>query len=360
MTKNKSEEEFQIARVAYLKNKLTHNGYVSTLSEMITRVKSEPKLEMIYSGIKEKSIGVVFGPSKSGKTMFCENLAMAMAAGVDNYLGLPIAMPKNCRVLFISFEEHYTNRTERNAKQASALLEQYGEGWLDNFIVVNEEIPRYITTDDHWYTLQDIINDIEPNIVILDSLTHLYQGAIEDSKVAIELTKNLRNLSEETGTTIIAIHHTHKMYGQRLSIDTIAGSRVLAQELDFMIGLNRTPDGKKYIKDVAFRYIQSNDDTVRTYEIDDNCWLNVTGQTDEGNLLAAQDGRKYDVNRNKLFDFIYAETEAGNATIPFSRIEEHFIANGDMSKPTAFSNLQKLLDEKMIIKPSKGEYSLAA
>ncbi|MCF8449091.1 MAG: AAA family ATPase [Taibaiella sp.] len=333
--------------------------YTNNLREMISRVQQEPKLEMIYSGIKEKSIGVVFGPSKAGKTMFCENLGMSIAAGVNEYLWKPIKMAGR-KVLFVSLEEYYANRTERNEKQAMKLSEQYGTDWLDNYIVVNENIDRYLNDANDWNRLAEIIIEQSPDIAFVDSLTHMYSGSIEDSKVAIELTKNLRYLGDATGATIVAIHHTHKMYGQPLSIDTIAGSRVLAQELDFMIGLNRTSSGSKYIKDVAFRYIPSNDETVYTYEIDNDCWLNLTGETTEAKLLAAPDGRKDNTNMNLILDFFQRENESGNTIIPTNVIEAKFVDTKEMSKPALHSNLRKLISDNIIIKPSHGEYRLAA
>jgi hypothetical protein len=240
------------------------------------------------------------------------------------------------------------------------LIEKYGTDWLENYTVVNEHLPRYVSTEEHWNELVELINSVAPGIVFLDSITHLYEGSIEDSKVAMQLTKNLRSLSEATSTTIIAIHHTHKMYGQRLSIDTIAGSRVIAQELDFMIGLNKTPDGQKYIKDVAFRYIACNDETVRTYSIDDNCWLNVTGEANEGKILAALDGRKDDTSKSQIYQYIAEQVESGNNSIPADSIVNRFSENPPMSRTTVYNNLKKLYDENKIIKIDKGHYSIAA
>ena len=327
---------------------------------MITKVDSEPQLEFIYSGIKENSIGSVFGPSKAGKTMLCENLSMSIAAGISNYLNLPITS-KNNTVLFISLEEHYTNRTERNKKQAKALEATHGREWLANYIVVNDALPRYIITDDHWRELADLINSIQPGIVFLDSLTHMYTGSIEDSKVAVELTKKLRYLSEITNTTIAAIHHTHKMYGQPLSIDTIAGSRVLAQELDFMIGVNRTLDGKMYLKDVAFRYAPCFSDKVRTFTIDDHCWINIDeADVDEITLLSAMDGRKDEVNKLLIVEFLQQQKDGGNNVIPFKQIADRFVTTKAMSKQTLYNNLNKLEQQGVISKPEQGQYSMAA
>ena len=58
-----------------------------TFSEMLTNFENSPKEKFLFSGIKEKSFGLVFGPSKSGKTIFCENLAMKLAIGASEFFG---------------------------------------------------------------------------------------------------------------------------------------------------------------------------------------------------------------------------------------------------------------------------------
>src|SRR6185312_14300528 len=142
--------------------------------------------------------------------------------------------------------------------------------------------------------------------------------------------KNLRQLSKETGTTIIAIHHTHKLFDRPLSMDNIAGSRVVAQELDFMIGINRTISGCRYIKDLAFRYAPCESESVRVFEIDDRCWLNVIEEEEESKLLAAPDGRRSDANANKIMDFLSAKAETETPYATWAELETQFIP-GEMS-----------------------------
>ncbi|PQJ08963.1 hypothetical protein CJD36_021375 [Flavipsychrobacter stenotrophus] len=349
--------------VLKIKNKLTKNKvaskYTASLGDMIKRTASEPKPKMIYSGIKENSIGIIFGPSKSGKTMFCENLGMCIASGETQYLGLPIDI-ENRKVLFISLEEFYTGRTERNSKQITKLTSAHGTDWLENYIVINERMPRYLISDADWKIVEDTIYEVHPSVVFLDSLTHMYAGQIEESNKAKEVMRKIKELSENTKTTIVVIHHTTKLYDRPLSIDVVAGSRVIAQECDFMIGLNKAMDGKRYIKDVAFRYAATDNDKVKTFTIDNDLWLNISGEADEIKLLSVADGRRDDANKEKLLDFIVGQDERGAKIIPFSLIEDRFADSREMSKPTISSNLKKLIEEKKIIKLEKGQYKLAS
>jgi archaellum biogenesis ATPase FlaH len=325
---------------------------------MNQRVAAEPKPKYIYSGIKEGSVGIVFGPSKSGKTIFCENLLQSIASGQDSFLGMSISI-ENRKVLMVSFEEYYTFRTERQAMQIQKQMTTLGDEWVDNFMVNDEHLPTYIRSEEDWKVLRDFIIESEVGIVVLDSITRMCEG-IEESSNAQTFTRRLKDLALKTKTTIIAIHHATKLNGAPLTMDSIAGSRVIAQELDFAIGINRTPDGKRYLKDVFFRYAQADDEAVRAFAIDANCWLSVIARTNEMKMLAGLDGRRDDSKTNLMFEHIEAQAKAGKEILTTREIEASFVDTKLMSKPTMYAHLEKLEDDRKIIKCGRGEYKLAA
>lgn len=334
-------------------------SYTASLREMITRVKEEPKVKLIYPGIKENSVGFIFGPSKSAKTIFCENLGLSIASGEDSFLGHPLNID-NRKVLFVSLEEFYAGRTERNILQLEKLnSSEKDNSLLDNYIVVNENMPRYISTDEDWLVLKTLIELHNPGVVFIDSLSRLYDGGIEDSKVAKDVMRRLRELSNETKTTLIVIHHTHKVYNSPITIYSMAGSRVIGQDADFMIGMNKTLDGKRYIKNVAFRYGKDDFDKVTVFNIGNDCWLNVVGEEEEAKLLAAYDGRVCDLNKEKVFNFISENSNSEKQIIETKELELSLVKSGIMTKPTLHSQLHKLVEDKKITKVSKGKYSLA-
>lgn len=70
-------------------------------------------------------------------------------------------------------------------------------------------------------------------------MSRLYEGSIEESNIAKKLTEKLRELTNNCKITLLVIHHTRKLsQNEPLTIHSIAGSRILAQEADFMIGMN--------------------------------------------------------------------------------------------------------------------------
>lgn len=73
--------------------------------------------KMIYSIIKSNSTGLIYGLAKTGKTIFCENMGMSIAAGRNTFLDdLPDI--DNPLVPFLFLEENCKGRTGRKQKTA--------------------------------------------------------------------------------------------------------------------------------------------------------------------------------------------------------------------------------------------------
>jgi KaiC/GvpD/RAD55 family RecA-like ATPase len=319
---------------------------------MILRSKTEPAIPYLWSGIKVGSFGFIFGPSKSGKTTFCENLALSIATNQETFFNKPILEGLR-KVLFISMEEFWQPRTERNEKQ----LQELGVGIGDNFLTVNENFPRILNSKEDWELLKNHIIETDSEVVFIDSLSRLYSGSIEDSQLAKELLYKLRELTNELKITLIVIHHTPKQIGRPLTIDSLAGSRMLAQEADFMIGISKSLDGIRYMKEVAFRYAPENDETVTTFQINANAWLCPSYEVPEHSLLKNSDGRKDDSNKEIMLDYIEENYDVNKEFFTRTLIEQ-LVNTKIMAKPTMYSCLEKLTRDKKIKKVSKGKYML--
>lgn len=333
----------------------SHNGVVG-LDELIDRHDQEPPVPFIWSGIKKNSFGFVFGPSKSGKTTFCENLAMCLAAQLQAFFNQPIT-PDEYRVLFISLEEYWQNRTERNKKQTIPLNENLGtRSWLKNYKVINELVPRQIASEADWLEIERMIVNSKANVVFIDSLSRLYEGGIEDSGLAKKVALQLRELTNKLKITLVVIHHTPKQIGKPITQDSLAGSRMLGQEADFMIGIGKNLEGKRYFKEVSFRYRQEQQENVTVFDIDSYQWLIAGAEIPEAALLKEPDGRKDDTNPEQIFEFIHDKSISTQGETYTRELIAEFVTSAIMSKQTLYNCLDRLEKGNRITKQGKGVY----
>lgn len=322
-----------------------------SLENMIERANKEPPKSFIWSSIMVGSFGFVFGPSKSGKTILCENLALSIAAGKKAFLGIEIENT-NKRVIFISLEEFWQNRTNRNKTQ----LEYLNVNLKDNFSVVDEKFPRYITCESEWDILKQHIIKSKAEVVFIDSLGRLQNGKIEESSNAQVIALKLRELANSLKITLIVIHHTPKQNGRALTIDSLAGSRILGQEADFLIGVNKSPSGVRYMKEIASRYKPENDEYVSVFSINDHTWLELSDAVSEASILRNNDGRVDETNTELILNFIQTKTTSPQTYVHSSELIAEFVSTKYMSKATLYNQLKKLEIKGSIFSPSNSIY----
>lgn len=264
--------------------------------------KTMPPKKMLWSGVKEKSFGLVFGPSKSGKTIFSENLAISIAIGRNSYFDYPLdGIPK--KILFIGLEECWENRVERNLSQFDALSEEEQLLMNENYLFQPIDYAKFIVTDENWEILFKTIENSGAEVVFIDSITRLTLEKLEEGKVAGKIMSKLRTISQDLNITLFAIHHTPKLHGSPIVMDSIKGSSVFAQESDFAIGINRTDKKHRYIKNVFFRYSNDDDEFVKEFVIEPNAWLDLSGEVDEDEILGRSDRRKAQDKRDLVLNF---------------------------------------------------------
>lgn len=302
--------------------------------------KTMPEQKMLWNGVVEKSFGLVFGPSKSGKTIFCENLAISIAVGRQSYFDYPLdGIPK--KVLFISLEESFRNRLGRNSKQFEALNEEEQMLMDENYDIQELDFPQFIVTKENWESLYEIIGNSGAEVVFIDSITRMNHGKLEDGKTAEEIMSRLRTISQELDVTLFAIHHTPKLYGNPITMDSIKGSAVFAQESDFAIGVNRTDAKHRYIKNVFFRYENDNEEFVKEFVINQDAWLEQSENAEEVEILRRTDRRRAEDKRDVVKTFFdsnpnvnYSVKEAIEILMPIVGLQDRQVKTylSDLSK----------------------------
>ncbi|MEO7283165.1 AAA family ATPase [Gelidibacter sp.] len=323
-----------------------------TLEEMLKVHQNSPKPKFLWSGIKEKSMGLIFGPSKSGKTIFCENLAMSLACGLDNFFGNPLDGVAR-KVLFVGLEEFWENRIERNKKQLDVLSDQQKELIVKNYMFQPIDFTSRIIRDEDWENLEKMIVESQAEVVFIDSITRMNPGKLENSSDAEKVMQRLRDICYRSGVTLICVHHTPKMGDSIINMDSIKGSSVFAQESDFAIAVTQTPKKTRYVKNVFFRYAADDDEKVKEFVIDASTWLNFSQDIDEMTLLASTDRRRTDENREKIIQYF---DQNACTTFKTKELVFHFSSTLDIKDRQIKSYLSELVNTEKIESLSKGVY----
>ncbi len=332
-----------------------------TIDEMVERVEKLPVENFYFPGFKENSLNFVVAQAKVGKTTMAENLAMCIAAGQSTYLGSKVWSGDNKRVLVFSLEEFFRGRTERNKSQMNYMDTLVGHtDWHQNFFVSPDHGKRYIDSKKDWEWLIESIKETAPAFTVIDSLSRMQgSGEIEDSSTCIELMRSLTSVITKTGTTLLVIHHTTKMGAEPLTLNNMAGSRILAQEADAIIALNKTPSGKRYIKPLAFRYADDSCETVKLFTRNEHQWLIAGAEVKEYKLMKEFDNRTDNTNAEIVLEYIQNHTAGEyNKIFSFKELEKALVDTKTMSKPTLISRLDELINEGMVLKPDKGKYMI--
>lgn len=320
-------------------------------NEALNMLETTEPVAMLWNGVKENSFGLVFGPPKSGKTIFCENLAISFAVGRNDFMGYPINKEPQ-KVMFVGLEEFWRNRFERNAKQFSTLSDDEKMLFTNNFVVPDTEFPKTITTKENWELLRKTIQESGANTVFIDSITRMNHGKIEDSKTAEEICLKLRNISQDLNISLFVIHHTPKLGDEDISMDKIKGSSVFSQESDFAIGINRTSGNKRYMKNIFFRYADDSDDSHQEFELDENLIVN---HKQVNPFINFNNDRRVSGNREQIANYFQL-----NPTQTFSTKEcvNYFTSNLEIKERQVKTYLSELVKLGVIVSPNHGCYQM--
>ncbi len=331
--------------------------------DLIKKVKSEPEVKFLWKGIPEGSVGLITGVSKTGKTTFAENLAICLAIGKPMFFGCKMdGIPK--KVLFINLEESYQLRTRRMIKQIDQLDAEETETLNANYFSTPENFPEFINNENDWITIENYIKECDPDVIIIDSLTHLISGSIEKSSVVQAFIQQFRKHVTYMRKSVIIIHHNTKGNIKAIEQDDIAGSRVVLQEFEYAFGLANIPNGNggNYACMLYNKHIAKDDTTAITYMINEDGWvenLDEVNKYDLYNEKSEKFDNRYDpTNKNKLLEYFLSQDSHGNQIVKTENIISEFVDSKEMSKETLHKSLKKLLADEEIQKIKRGEYVL--
>lgn len=335
--------------------------------DLFTKLKEEPEPKEVWNGIIEGSKGLIVGVSKTGKTTLAENLAISLAVGKSEFFGYTLS-GKPEKVLFINLEESYRVRGRRNLKQIEVLSSDEVNSFENNYFSTPTDFPEFMNNESDWKNLHDYIESVDPKYVFIDSLSHLFEGQIENSDSSIKFIKRFRDNVGSLGKTVIIVHHNTKTNDKPITQSSIAGSRVIPQEFEYAIGLANVPTNKggSYLCKLYNKYSENDENQAILYKVDQYNWVQNIGEANKFDLYQdiQVDYRFDSSNKDLVYDYFTSKLNQSSQDtqhsieVSTSELSDKFIISKKVSKDTLHKCLKKLVSENKIYKKNRGIYSI--
>ena len=195
------------------------------------------ELPMLVEPIFLKSgISVFAGSSDTGKSTFLRNLAISVVRGDDQFLGWEIKADHR-RAIYVSTED---DRFAISYLLNKTLGEDIDTGFLENF--------RYIFDTERLYENLDAMLEAKPaDCVIIDALTDLYGGELNQSNKVREFLNPYFILADKYQCLFIFLHHTGKGTEKYPpNKNNLLGSQGIEGKARQVIELRRDPSDNSY------------------------------------------------------------------------------------------------------------------
>jgi len=199
-----------------------------------------PEPDPILEGVFDAADKVpVIGSSKSRKTFFTLQLALALASAKPGAVFLGFRISKRRRVFYVNLEikgTHMHRRMYRLARNMGIDPDELKE----TLLIANG---RGTTVSNDWLA-RAAVNEMKADVIIIDPLYKMLRGdenKAEDMKPCLAA---FDSLAESTGAAVMYVHHNPKgRAGDRDVRDRGAGSGVLARDFDAALYLTDHSQG---------------------------------------------------------------------------------------------------------------------
>lgn len=221
---------------------------------METAKNAKPQKMLCGSLLRERDLAVLFAGAGCGKSILAVQIADNISKGLPTF-GI---LPNECepkRVLYydaeLSFSD-YQSRYLDGANNSFDFSENYfrlgeNENSTANFADISKNAISLLLRQ---------IEKIKPQILVVDNITAIANGATADADVAMNLMNNLKHLKLKYNLTILVLAHSPKRdLTKSLSTNDLAGSSQILNFATnvFCIGKSKQDSSIRYIKQVKIR-----------------------------------------------------------------------------------------------------------
>lgn len=194
---------------------------------------AKPQIYRVEKIAPEGSSSMWTGDAGSGKTVAATDLGVCVSAGVDNWLGLRITQTP---VLFIDEE----SGRARFSRRLVAAKRGHGLSRADDlpfFFTTKAALnlrPNYQNAIPDVELLKAAIKQCGAGVVFIDALADIMAGGNENSVEDVQpVVMAVSRIAEETGASIILIHHNAKHAGN------YRGSSAIPAGVDLLLNFKR-------------------------------------------------------------------------------------------------------------------------
>ena len=199
--------------------------------------------------IPVNSVTIFFGPFKSLKSMLVQQMALDIAAGLSFLNLFDIPIPR--KVLYCQNELADVQLQNR----WRVMIKNYSNICLDNLYYLNCK-GMFLNDETSFNQFCKVINEIRPDIVILDSLYYALIGDVSDGAVVNTIIRKCdKMLQSYAPMSLVLVHHQRKVTNERpdLGMEEMLGSVQLAAWPSSLIRMKRDEIGQRKLQ-FMFRY----------------------------------------------------------------------------------------------------------
>jgi AAA domain len=195
-------------------------------------------------------LAILFGDTGKGKSILAVSIANAISKG-ESFLGLENAYPAQC-VLYYDFELSDKQFQKRYSNDLGEMYPFNSNFFIDNmdFTDILPKTKNEKFEDNLVEKIKTDIQETEAKIVVIDNMTFLSTQSAEDSQVALNLMRKLKELKTEAGISVLVLAHTPKRTNPMgITIQDLAGSKHISNFADNVFALGQSN------KDKDLRYL---------------------------------------------------------------------------------------------------------
>ncbi len=231
----------------------------------------EPKPKMLFGEFwHEGELCILFADTNAGKSVLAVQIADSITR--QQRIGSFPRPAAKAVALYVDFELMAKQFHIRYSDAAGSY--EFSDNFYRAQFNMASEMPGEAKTYDQYImaAITDRIRQVKATILIIDNITCMRNGT-ENSRVALKLLKDLKDLKNDYHLSVLVLAHTPKRNpAQRLTPDDLHGSKLLINFADsaFAIGKSNTQPGVNYLKQIKQR------NTAEKYGADNVCLGRIT------------------------------------------------------------------------------------